>query len=121
MFDLAAARAVTYLPAAPDSGGGGDWLGWANGLTSDVESLGTAAARAVVVLLMVAAIWRAKFAIAGTLMAVGIAALLWWAIGSFKSEPVQDKFDGSVESSSVRVVPQDRGATLLDVGGEPTA
>lgn len=93
----AASHLVTVLPAAAgDGGGGGDILGWINGKSLQTRTTTINVGKAVLVIVLVFAMWRSRGALAAGITAAVSVAILWFVLGNIEglSERVETEVNG---------------------------
>lgn len=120
MFNHSAAYLAAHvsMPAAPAADA--DLLGWAEGLTTDVSSLFVLVAKAIILGGIAYGLFRAKMGFAASIGVCAVGALLWWFVGAFNTDDVQNKIDGTVTSAPAATAPAtgpDHGWSLPGAAG----
>lgn len=115
MTDLAAA-----VPAEPGGGGGDGLFDWVNNLADDTRTTLINVAKAVIVVGLIVVLFAAKGRLGASIGAIATAALLWFGVGSFDDDGVQDKIDNEVNSAPAvthEVTPSDAAANDGRISG----
>lgn len=86
---------LAALPAAPDPGGGGGLLDWANSFFADLRTLFSGGALAAIGLGLMVGLFKIP-GTAGKLVACAVAALLSWGVLNYNNSDIQDKIDQDV-------------------------
>lgn len=92
---LATVADLAALPAAEGDG----LFDWVNNLADDTRKTLINIAQAVIVVGLVVVLFMAKGRIGASIGAIATAALLWFGVGAFDDDGVQDKIDQEVNSA----------------------